>query len=285
MRTVVVALALGSGLGLVACDEGAPSSPTAPTVTTDAANRPRLPLRADRRSPVVLAAPDPRFRDQFWRELIFDQNDSPGTLNDRWTITWPLPTTSPHFYLKVDDRSGHRVVARKHLDHMRRSIPGLAQQLTGHAYGGRIQEGSRNPRRDSRGWITVEFVTVAEVPEIKEFCGRAGVGADPGYVQIVRDGDNSCLSDSLFPKLFAHELGHAFGLRHVADKSAIMLSSGGSGGIERFNEHEEYHSRLVYRVGRWKRYCGWPFSAECSRVNRFGFSAVPPMLPPVVVFD
>ena len=32
-----------------------------------------------------------------------------------------------------------------------------------------------------------------------------------------------------------------------------------------FTPREQYHGRLLYRVGRWRPYCGWPFSAGCNQ--------------------
>ena len=85
-----------------------------------------------------------------------------------------------------------------------------------------------------------------------------------------------------FPEIFAHEFGHALGFFHVADRNAVM-EPGVYNGIDQFSAREVYHARLAYEVGRWQRYCGWPFSATCFPRSALG--APLHMGPPIIVID
>ena len=225
---------------------------------------------------------DARFDDQFWRQLVFNQFDYPGTVGRQMTRV--LETTSPNVYIRMGDPTGRRVVSYGQRDHIRRAIPRLAEQLTGQPYRGRIEDGIAD--RTQPGWITVRFVTQEEEPDISEgACARASVGADPGNIWIIRRarGNKYCTDDRVFPELLAHEFGHAMGFGHVADRNAIM-ASGVYKGIEQFSAREVYHARLAYKVGRWQRYCGWPFGATCFPRTALGASTLPTG-PPVIVID
>ena len=218
---------------------------------------------------------DPRFDDQFWRELVFNQFDKPGTIGQQ--VSWMLTTTSPNVYIRMGDPTGRRVVSSGQRDYMRRAIPRLAEQLTGQPYRGQIEDGIAD--RERRGWITVRFITPEEDPDLAEgACGRATVGADPGNIWIVRH--PNCLPH--FPELFAHEFGHAFGFFHVTDRNTVM-AKGVYNGIDRFTAREVYHARLAYEVGRGQRYCGWPFSPTCF--PRTALGSLHSTGPPIIIID
>ena len=225
--------------GALACID----SPSAPTRT---------------RRPTAESRPaDARFDDRFWQELIFNEHDAPGAGDFVRVLSDP----SPNVYIRLGNPTGTRqVVSGDRQDHIRRAVPALAEQITGQPYHGRIEAGIEE-RGDREGWITVRFVTRAEHPDIGARCGLATPGSDPGSIWIAYD-DDRCFQNGYFGRLLAHELGHAFGLWHVADSKAMMSSEAGSD-TEWFTERERYHAQLAYEVGRGAGYCGWPFSPGC----------------------
>ena len=76
-----------------------------------------------------------RFNDAFWRQLVFDQFDSPNTIDDPSTRI-RVPAKNLNVYIRMGDPTGRRVVSYDQRDHMRRAIPRLAEQLTGEPYTG-----------------------------------------------------------------------------------------------------------------------------------------------------
>lgn len=187
---------------------------------------------------------DPRFDDQYWRELVFDGHEKPSAVAS--AVTWVLETPSPNFYIRLDNPGWPDWPSDRQVDLMREAIPRLAEQLTGQPYRGRIETGDADILGPGR--ISVVFETLSGN------CGYARVGADPGRIQM----SPSCFPDEgPFLSVFAHEVGHAFGFRHVADVKATMRK--GLGYRPRFTAQEEYHARLAYQVGRGQPYVGWPF--------------------------
>ena len=238
IRAVVIIAVLGA-----ACDGASPTAPSPLNIFT-----------------YLVRPTDARFDDYFWQELVFDRYDHPNNIAGLRSNV--LDTTSPNVYIRNDDSTGRIVVPYQHHNHMLEAIPRLATQLTGRPYRGRIESG--NGDRTRRGWITVQFI---HRRDDEGACGYARVGADPGQISILLGGGRayrSCVSDSYFPVLFAHEFGHAMGFSHVADQTAIMGPGGRNRGVT-FNAREQYHARLAYEVGPGKPYCGWPFQEICTR--------------------
>ena len=268
MTATIRSLSLCLALAVLAgCDQDTPrrSSVVGPT-----------PMITPPPPPIDVRPVDTRFTDQFWRQLVFNQFDDPGPIDQR--VAWVLETTSPNVYIQMGNPTGRRVVSSQQRDHMQRAVPQLMAALTGRHYRGRVEAGLED--RILLGWITVRFVTEEEEPEIAEaHCGAAQVGADPGNIWIVRRarGNSNCVSDRFFPKLFAHEVGHALGFRHVEDRRAIMAPSIYTD-RDTYTATEKYHARLAYQVGRGHRYCGWPFQRACATLRRARALGVAPIV-------
>ena len=244
MRAILAAaVALAS---VAACDKSGPTGPTPPGpygVT------PRVAI------PKTILPVESQFQDSIWREIAFDEYDEPGQTTNR--ITWPLSTASPNLYIRMGDPILRQVVPYELLDWMRGAFPRMVEDITGKTWNGEIRDGLAD--YEASGWITVRFVEAEEEPDIAkdDVCGRASVGADRGNIWIVRR--DNCVAHPGFRGLFAHEVGHALGLFHVSDPSALMHPRGGYA----LTARERYHARLLYRVGRGKRCCGWPFGPDC----------------------
>ena len=223
------------------------------------------------RAVALIPAVDPRFDDHFWRQFVFNHLEDPYPLGNRsWVLEAPL-----NVYIRLGDPAGLLVVSEDQRDHIVRAVPQLAQQLTGSRYRGRIESGLED--RNRTGWITVRFVTDQEEPGLA--CGKASVGGNPGNIWITRrerTPDGAVCLGYYFPRIFAHEFGHAMGFRHVADHGAVMISRD----IQRatFARTEQYHARLAYKVGRGATYCGWPFQRSCATPKRFQMRRVAPIV-------
>ena len=210
---------------------------------------------------------DPQFDDRYWRELVFDGHEEPSGVVS--AVTWVLETPSPNFYIRLDNPGWPDWPSDSLVVGMREAIPRLAEQLTGQPYQGQIEAGDAD--REEQGWISVVF------ERLNAACGRARVGADPGRIWMSPE----CFSgEGSFFSTFTHEVGHAFGFRHVSDFNAAMWNGGGYKRLS-FNAQEEYHARLAYEAGRGQRYAGWPL--------KFGPTEPPQDWPsgplPVIVVD
>ena len=212
---------------------------------------------------------DPRFDDLFWQDFVFAHM---SIFQNPVQFSPVLNTTSPNVYIRTGDSTGQQVVPDQWRDAIRDAVPSLAWQLTGQRYSGRIESGIGD--REQPGWITVRFVAEedGDFNCVNHVDGRARLGADPGAIWISiycypEDKPGDFVDDpSLINATFAHEFGHAMGFSHVTDASAVMNGFGGEANNRAmFSTRESYHAQLAYKVGRGAEYCGWPFSAACTR--------------------
>ena len=216
---------------------------------------------------------DPRFNDLFWRQLVFNQFDE---LGQRHRIS-VLEHSCLNVYIRRGDSTGQRrIVSDAIRDHIAQAVPQLAYQLTGQPYGCRIESGMED--RTQAGWMTVRFFADGSSERTS-----ATVGADPGNIWIwlgYTDGREKF--GHLFPRVFAHEFGHAMGFRHVAETAGMpkpvmaRAVSQDNPGPATFTAAEQYHAQLAYEIGRGREYCGWPLQEVCATPHNQGAAWVPP---------
>ena len=215
---------------------------------------------------------DPRFNDLFWSQLVFNQFDAPG---QRYKIS-VLENPCLNVYIRLGDSTGQRrIVSDAIRDHITQAVPQLAYQLTGQPYGCRIESGMED--RTQAGWMTVRFFADGSSERTS-----ASLGTDPGNIWIwLGYTDGRERFGALFPRVFAHEFGHAMGFWHVAETAGMPKSvmaravSQENPGSATFTAAEQYHAQLAYEIGRGREYCGWPFQEVCATPRNQGAAWVP----------
>ena len=190
---------------------------------------------------------DPRFDDAFWREFAFDAFDKPAELRQERLALWER-VPNIHIWETSELRQSH-------VDHIRAAAPQIFRELTGWSFTGRITTGPGPARRRANS-ITVEITSNVEAG----YCGWANYGPGSDDWAGIQINPINCS----FERIFAHEMGHALGFRHVSDYNSVMYSHTNA---TRFTARERYHGRLAYEVGPGLAYCGWPYSAGCDGVR------------------
>ena len=214
---------------------------------------PRVPHAGDHRA----------YDDELYRHLIYDQYDGPAT-----STSWVLRNPTPQFYIRRGGPHGcsggtHRLDADT-LHYWRAIVPIVAEQLTGVPYPHRVETGC-DTRSDTRDWVMVTYVTLAEYlaesgEEWGDAVARASTGNEWGRIWMGFDGQRHRLTDYA-KDVIAHQIGHAFGLSHTNRSGTVMQSgtlSGQAGEFHIFSPDEEYAARAAYRAGRGAPYRGNP---------------------------
>jgi hypothetical protein len=179
------------------------------------------------------------FSMEFYRQFVRDMYDkSEGS-------PWPVLRwgTAPSFYVRTVDQNGRPVepeVLAVTLDALRRAVPAY----TAGRYSAAAIETGTGVRPAATDWINVDFRREPNADD--PVCGRAFVGRNPGTITLFED-VCSCGSIKVPGSVTMHEVGHAMGFFHVADRNSLMypFDSGGcrSGAL---SAAESFHAAIAY---------------------------------------
>jgi matrixin len=179
----------------------------------------------------------PPFSMEFYQQLVRDMYDKSD--GSPWPVLrWEM---SPSFYVRTLDQDGRPVepeVLAVTLDALRRAVPGF----TAGRYSAAAIETGTDTRPSASGWINVDFRRESDAV----ICGRAFVGRNPGTITLYED-VCSCGSVKVPGSVTMHEVGHAMGFFHVADRDSLMYPFD-SGGCRAgtLSAAESFHAGIAY---------------------------------------
>jgi hypothetical protein len=123
-------------------------------------------------------------------------------------------------YLKTVDEAGAPIDPLT-LDTVQNAMIDVAPKFTGGRFGLEGVLRGTDTREGQSGWITVKWPASAAAFNA---CGLSEVAVDGGWMQLnyLRP-TCTCGGSKIFPRLAAHELGHALGYYHTDSQADIMF--------------------------------------------------------------
>jgi len=184
------------------------------------------------------------FSMEFYRQFVRDMYDrSDGA-------PWPVLrwTSAPSFYVRTIDQNGRAVepeVLAVTLDALRRAVPAYTAGM----FSAAVVETGTDVRPATTNWINVDFKRQTG----GNTCGTSFVGRNPGVITLYID-ICSCGSVKVPGAVTMHEVGHAMGFFHVADRNSLMFPfASGACPAGVLSPAEAYHAGVAYARPRGNR--------------------------------
>jgi Matrixin len=171
------------------------------------------------------------FYQQFVRGT-YDEEDAPYPIL-RWT-------TAPSFYIRTVDQVG-APIAQSVLDVVVDAINRAVPAFTGGRYTPVAIQLGTGVRPQAANWINID---IQKKDASFSKCGDSYVGENPGQINLYED---VCSCARIPGNVVMHEVGHALGFFHVADKASVMypddISPTCAGAL---SAAEVFHANIAY---------------------------------------